>query len=1038
MPINANLVELELDSKFSNNPDMNPKDLQLFYKINDNNYWPVKTGNDNKNKFYIDTSTIEANKDLYVETNCQFIYKHFVCDSTNMKTGLLRIDCPELKTAWNPDKYVIFRNGRLLNSRLYTILTPSPTVNINLKTMYTNIKLKIGDRIDVFYIESRDDGFKNVEFNKKIKVYNTRVYAEGEGPNNRVKIPYPYEAYPRNDKSFLVFNVDGYKLDHILDYNTSDDATYITLNKDRMIDNGTSNNHVKFIFPYITADWETYGDKEEFILDTYGKNSGILFFRSESIDDPSNTTGLIKFSPYFYKYNVTKENSMFFVNTTYMDPDRYNIISNDKIQLTFPSDIANCGYKKFVMIVFKEDGKTSASSTDFKLDVVDVDATTNNQTTFAIPRPPSKTKNMLIFRGTTLLNINGRCNIDYANNKIYLNSADAVPLGSGITFVFYNKRSATFPYRMDIEVVSLGEIENGVIMAGKFKRTVTEEEFLLFVDGVYIRPERYNILSDRITFDNPLDYLFTHGRADMVRVQWNKDFEEEDSDNVPRGFSYSNDYDTFVWFDEMYSPAVLMGSKDLDGQIIIKIIIDGAKNKAPELLGEVTVKVGEDKDLPGRVYINKQFDEDLPGELVVKEVINDHEDLPGELVVKEVINDHEDLDGVIKIPPNTWEYLFLYPDGKRKRFPIGWRGLGRYVKGTVRIFDNIASVWLPKNVITEEDNGIFFNFKNAPELGDYTDYKVSFSINNSDYDFATGTGKSDFLGEEYFLFPNWLEVDDKKEAFWIGRYLISVGKYPSGTGSGPMSAKGKTLAYLMPNKKCASLASGKGTGFHYTDNEEYMSVAIWCAKMSLEVMSVWKVATKPDVGTYIYTSGMGESDVRTNHNRKARGIADLVGYSQYVDKIKMTQKGQFIRTNSITKADENIGIPDFNKPTGINATSYTGGYNNYDNYTYNSLDNTNNNTLCNGIPISNKSLLNGFKVKDYCKKYTKKIGKDINEFTYNFSGFGYPSNVPKYGDRFVIRGSLFTLYANDSFNNYWPGTYASDYYYFARLSRDMS
>ena len=183
---------------------------------------------------------------------------------------------------------------------------------------------------------------------------------------------------------------------------------------------------------------------------------------------------------------------------------------------------------------------------------------------------------------------------------------------------------------------------------------------------------------------------------------------------------------------------------------------------------------------------------------------------------------------------------------------------------------------------------------------------------------------------------------------------------------------------------------------------------------------------------------MGESDVRTNHNRKARGIADLVGYSQYVDKIKMTQKGQFIRTNSITKADENIGIPDFNKPTGINATSYTGGYNNYDNYIYNSLDNTNNNTLCNGIPISNKSLLNGFKVKDYCKKYTKKIGKDINEFTYNFSGFGYPSTAPKYGDRFVIRGSLFTLYANDSFNNYWPGTYASYYYYFARLSRDMS
>ena len=155
----------------------------------------------------------------------------------------------------------------------------------------------------------------------------------------------------------------------------------------------------------------------------------------------------------------------------------------------------------------------------------------------------------------------------------------------------------------------------------------------------------------------------------------------------------------------------------------------------------------------------------------------------------------------------------------------------------------------------------------------------------------------------------------------------------------------------------------------------------------------------------------------------------------------MTREGQCIRTNSITKAEENIGIPDFNKPTGINATSHTGKYYNFGFYIYNSLDNTNNNTLCNGIPISNNSLLNGFKVKDYCKKYTKKIGKDINEFIYSFIGNGFsdPIHDSDYGDRFVIRESLFKLYAFESFDTYWPeNSYADYYYYFARLSRDMS
>lgn len=54
-------------------------------------------------------------------------------------------------------------------------------------------------------------------------------------------------------------------------------------------------------------------------------------------------------------------------------------------------------------------------------------------------------------------------------------------------------------------------------------------------------------------------------------------------------------------------------------------------------------------------------------------------------------------------------HLFLPPDGVRTKFPIGWRGVGRYTAGSLRIWKNGVSL-IPGTDFNEEANGVFFDF----------------------------------------------------------------------------------------------------------------------------------------------------------------------------------------------------------------------------------------------------------------------------------------------------------------------------------------
>ena len=172
------------------------------------------------------------------------------------------------------------------------------------------------------------------------------------------------------------------------------------------------------------------------------------------------------------------------------------------------------------------------------------------------------------------------------------------------------------------------------------------------------------------------------------------------------------------------------------------------------------------------------------------------------------------------------EPLFLKPDGNRTRYCIGWNGKGRYLPGTLKVTYN----GLPCN-ITEEDNGIFYNFSIAPGNNtNYEDYTITYTARPLDYAFATGHELGGYPNEEYFLFPNWNNAKGEGNAFWVGRWMTS----DSNDVVYSKIDSQVTCDHSLNDYK--RYCTNKGNTFHIMRNREYCSILLWADHHEIE----WK------------------------------------------------------------------------------------------------------------------------------------------------------------------------------------------------------
>lgn len=229
-----------------------------------------------------------------------------------------------------------------------------------------------------------------------------------------------------------------------------------------------------------------------------------------------------------------------------------------------------------------------------------------------------------------------------------------------------------------------------------------------------------------------------------------------------------------------------------------------------------------------------------------------------------------------------FEHLFLPPDGARTRYPIGWRGVGRYTAGSLRIWKNGVSL-IPGTDFNEEANGVFFNFIQPPPISaEYLDYLISYVPRPDDLAFATGQT----TGDEMFLFPNWLEATGIGDAFWIARHIASRADATStagGSSTTPTSKKGVVPWCNINFNDAKTYCAAKGTGWHLTLNREWCNIARWCKLMNIRPAGnsasgadgTESVGTPdPTVSGRTLTSA---GPITWTHSGRADGIHDFIG-----------------------------------------------------------------------------------------------------------------------------------------------------------------
>lgn len=557
-------VEKELNSKYVGNPDINVKDIQLFVKSDDFNYYPIEFGIDSSGNIRLEDNVSLIHNDIYVGSNKQFIYEQVIINTESIRYDFSTKFC----TAWRDDKFIIFRNGHLLNPVLYRIIIPGFDNDYCIKCVYSSTKFLVGDRLDIFYIEG-EGKLTDVRFNQDVYIQTRRVYCESKG-QVLVKIPYPYNKYPRNKNMFYVFNAQtGKYLDNRYDYTIENTVNYIVL-RDNTILTNIQKDHLVFTFPYAKEDFETEVDG-----DGVGTDSGVSFVMSYSVYEPSSQpydpTGLITFSPPYGRYTLVKSNIMLFCNGTFVDPSKYKLINNYTVQLLDADDIRHYEFSKYTMLIFSETTNTAKKRyREFEFQTFQIFPSSSSQTVFTVPKVDPKNDNFLVFEGTLFFDVHYRYTWDttvYPNTITLDTSSGYLPTNKPLTFIFYTNKKSSHRNTKTLELIKIyfesAQDGGSVHMTNSrgYDIIFNKANCVLFMNGTYLEPDRYEIdTENNLTFNGEVDTLKINKSFTGIYLVSHSIEADPDSD-MEGPFMYdemtNGAKEKYLWFDERYADPII-------------------------------------------------------------------------------------------------------------------------------------------------------------------------------------------------------------------------------------------------------------------------------------------------------------------------------------------------------------------------------------------------------------------------------------------------------------------------------------------------
>ena len=487
---NLSNVEAELNAKFKGNSTYPSDNLVLFAEVTQYSYVPVDMTQDDDGNFHIQDKEYLIGRKLFIGTNRQFIHKQIKISDDTVKIDLES----DFITGWNDKKYVIFRNGLLMNPATLHFVIPTFDNSYLKKMVYSTVTFCKGDIVDIYYIESGDD-MSRVPVSRDTYISSFRYRAKKD--NDRIiKIPYPNDTYPRSQSSFFVFHKNGTYLDNRIDYLISEGGQYITLSEEYALERENID-YIVFCFPMRPEEVEIIREDPEKI----DFNTGTAFFKyaySVRVDDEQ--TGAVKFAPKFDGYTLTSKNIMLFSSGTYIAPDRYDILDNETIIFKGNYDIANCCNKRYTMIIYDNDSNHSEYNVPGYHYMVEVTATEDDQHTFRILRPRFILRSILAFVGSVLLTPD-KFTYDEDLGEFTL-LEEGLEKGRSIYILFMD--APINDTKMERKLVPYAfrcnpKVKEGTLLPEKLHyQDLSKRYFLLFIGSILIPEECYTIRKNRI------------------------------------------------------------------------------------------------------------------------------------------------------------------------------------------------------------------------------------------------------------------------------------------------------------------------------------------------------------------------------------------------------------------------------------------------------------------------------------------------------------------------------------------------------------
>ena len=447
-----------------------------------------------------ETATIELSDEKYAKYNLfigsrkQFIYKH-VPIYKNCQSLPIPYD---FRTGYNPDRYLVFLNGRLLDSAFYKVVVPVLNDNrIVHKTIYFVKEITTDDKLEIFYIDG--SCYKmNTSGDLVIKAIKVPCSYTNQ---RKFLIPLPYSNYPVEYETFIVMNkslrmnVSRYKIYNEITQEAVERWNEETQQKETVyidVDNYyielmdqddylIPGEELTFIFPYYKAEWETVDEPT---------NDNSLQFITRYVK-PVIPTNVIHF-PYDYSGTIKDSRYIYiFINTNLVERDKYRLIDDNTVEF---DDLIHSGDEVAMVI---ETDRYNFSDNNIILHFSDIVVTDYGQVRLDLPAVANK-DSFIFFRNNMLLDSDS---YTVSGTDLILDRDQTTLAPGDVITGIYATDGSTSTNSVNFKSFNIRAIVKNAVDIPNFTNIrYTTSNIIVFVNNEYIPPVYYTVSGNTIVF----------------------------------------------------------------------------------------------------------------------------------------------------------------------------------------------------------------------------------------------------------------------------------------------------------------------------------------------------------------------------------------------------------------------------------------------------------------------------------------------------------------------------------------------------------